>query len=72
MVVRRDDRLTHSMAELQGLSKLRELSLVGIGEAAPEILCQICFLQLNRHTKKLDEIRWHATKILRDVKHMTY
>lgn len=53
-------------------SRLRELSLLGIGEAAPEILCQIWFLQLKRDTEKLDKVQWQATKIVKDVEHMAY
>lgn len=53
-------------------SRLRELSLLGIGEAAPEILCPIWFLQLKRDTEKLGKVQLQATKILMDVEHMAY
>lgn len=51
-------------------SGLRELSLLGIGKAALETLCQIGFLQVMRGTEKLETVQWQVTKILRDVEHI--
>lgn len=49
---------------------MRELSLLGIGKAALEILCQIGFLQVMRGIEKLETVQWQVTKILRDVEHI--
>lgn len=51
-------------------NRLVKLSLLGIGEASPETLCQIWFLQLERRTETLSKAQWQATNRHRVVEHM--
>lgn len=51
-------------------NRLVKLSLLAIGEASPEILCQIWLLQLERDTETLSKVQWQATNIRRVVEHM--